>query len=140
MSNKKRIQKRIGQIERLQLVRFAKAFEKSAVQAEIAGAAIARLLNIVTDHNELLKRRLQIFNEYQMGSVFNLKPYDPEFENFALNMRKLTGCSEAEVKNLCISLPKEHWKTCEGLVSVGFSLEDAVDEIIDAYKLMTHCS
>lgn len=135
MSNKKRIKKRISQLERLQWVRFAKAFENCAIQAEKAGAKIAKMLSSVYENKDALKRIVQVFDEHQQGIFFTGIINDSEFDDFVFNMRKLTGYSEAYINNLCISLPKEHWKTVEGLVTYGFSLEDAVAEIIETFRL-----
>ena len=140
MSNKKRIRKRIQKIEIGKVSVFTKALGKFGKNSKLAAAVMAQLVYSFRESIEFFNRQVQVYSEYKEGIVFTGIINDPEFDEFVLNMRMLTGYTQAAVNNLCISLPKEHWKTCEGLVSVGFSLEDAVDEIIDAYKLMTHCS
>lgn len=135
MSNKKRIRKRIQKIEIGKVSVFAKALGKFGKNSKLTAAVMSQLVDSFRESIEFFNRQVQVFSEYKQGIVFTGIINDPEFDEFVFNMRKLTGYSEEYVNNLCISLPKEHWKTLEGMVTYGFSLEDAIGEIVETYKL-----
>lgn len=135
MSNKKRIRKRVQKIEQARFSRFIQKVEQSGKIAEAAAGCFIALIESIDNLTGALKRRVKVMGEHVLGYEFKYTEENPELDAFILDVRTLTGYEEEIVKILCGSLPEEHWETCKGLLIAGFPLKDALEEIVDTYRL-----
>jgi hypothetical protein len=142
MSNKKRINKKILQIEKKKLSNFYFRFDKAAKDAEKASVTFLAVVNGVNiliskiqDAKEEIIGTAKLYSEYQSGIDFSdTIIMTGEILGFLNDVRALTGVDDMESKRILAKMPEISRQPMLELIKVGFTLEDAYSTIKDTFK------
>lgn len=142
MSNKKRIYRRISQIEKKKVLNFYFCLDKAAKTAEKTVVSLGMIangffsmmksMNVIADR---MDREIKIYPEHQMGVDFaDYLITTQEGLSFINDVRSLTGVDDMESKIILTKMPEHTKIPLLELLKVGYNLNDAYDLIKDTFK------
>ncbi|MBO6184188.1 MAG: hypothetical protein J6O88_05760 [Chryseobacterium sp.] len=142
MSNKKRISKRIQEIESKKIKRFYFGIDNAGIAASNASIALGimsdgffKTVEILNNFSHRIGRGIKVFSEYQYGIDFaDINLTTNESLSFINDVIALTGIDDMESKVILTKMP-EHTRTpLLELLKVGYNLNDAYELIKDTFK------
>lgn len=137
MGNKKRIRKKITCIESKKISKMAFSLNLICKAGERSVSSLNGIAKVLFEITTSIRENTIKFDHDYYSNKFNFTNNfeNPKFEEFVYSVRAITGLSAQEIINKCLPFRELYWLKIKGLLLVGFSLDEAINEIIEAYRL-----
>lgn len=123
MSNKKRISKKIREIENNKLKNFVWKIEIAGKNAEVASLKFMNLFETQKSFRDSILNSIPVTEK------------DIEFYNYVNEIRKVTPLDDHNATKLCKLVPVEHRDAVLKLIIAGFPSDEAYHLIKETYKI-----
>ncbi|MBD8081145.1 hypothetical protein [Chryseobacterium caseinilyticum] len=139
MSNKKRISKKIREIESKRILRFKIRLNIACVGSSEAVAVLDRvnkiLLESILKMNNFQDRIVRACSEYTYGfDVADQIRMNGKTLDFLYEVRKLSGVDDMESKRILADMPEDTRDPLLNLLIVGYELSEAYILVKDTFK------
>lgn len=137
MNNKKRIRKKIIRLELKKISKMSFSLNLICKASERLDSSLNGLAKVIYEFTMPIRETTPKFDQdfYSSKFYFNENFENPRFEEFVYSVRTITGLTANEIINKCVPFPELYWAKIKGLLLVGFTLDEAINEIIVAFKL-----